>query len=485
MTDQDARVRALRAAVRIAPADADLLRLLADAELASGDIDAAIGSYREVVALRPKDGDAKLGLARAYRAAGKTGAALVVLEDRRVDASDDPAAFLLEASILADLGRLEEAGRAYVAAIEANPLLADLELATRIGAHAIADVDRPASEQTSPAVWPPSGAEAQPWGIPEPDKSETPVEDDRERVPAEPYGPGSGAPGAWPLLERPRITFADVGGMEPVKEEIRRKIIAPLEHPDLYKAYGQRAGGGILMYGPPGCGKTYLARATAGEVRAAFMAVGIADVLDMWIGASERNLRSIFEGARAHRPSVLFFDEVDALAAKRTDFHGATGRNVVNQFLDELDGIDDDNERMLVLAATNAPWHLDPAFRRPGRFDQVIFVPPPDRDARAAILAILLRDRPASGVDIQTIAGRTDGFSGADLKGLVDAAIGDRLADAIRKGIPVPITTGDLTSALGRITPSTTEWFATARNYVLYANEGGLYDPVRPYLKRR
>lgn len=271
--------------------------------------------------------------------------------------------------------------------------------------------------------------------------------------------------------------------MEAIKEDIRLKIIAPVEHAALYAAYGKTAGGGILMYGPPGCGKTHLARATAGEMGRGFLSVGISDVLDMWLGQSERNLRDIFDGARAHQPCVLFFDEVDALAASRADLRGSAGRNVVNQFLSELDGIESSNVGVLVLAATNAPWHLDPAFRRPGRFDRVIFVPPPDRVARGSILSILLRDKPATDVDVDQVADRLDQFSGADLKGVVDLAVERKLAEAMHTGIPTPLRTKDLVDAARAITPSTREWFATARNHVLYANQSGLYDAVRPWLK--
>ena len=218
-------------------------------------------------------------------------------------------------------------------------------------------------------------------------------------------------------VERPRLTFAAVGGMETLKDEIRLKIIYPLTHPDLYRAYGKAVGGGILLYGPPGCGKTHLARATAGEIAAGFIAVGLDDVLDMWIGGSEKNLHALFEQARRNAPCVLFFDEVDALGASRTDMRRSGGRHLINQFLAEMDGVEHSNEGVLILAATNAPWHLDPAFRRPGRFDRILFVPPPDAPARAAILRLLCAGKPLGDVDFEALARKTDGFSGADLKG--------------------------------------------------------------------
>jgi transitional endoplasmic reticulum ATPase len=239
----------------------------------------------------------------------------------------------------------------------------------------------------------------------------------------------------------------------------------------------------MLLYGPPGCGKTYLARATAGEVGAGFLAVGIHDVLNMWIGESERNLHEIFETAREYRPCVLFFDEVDALGASRSDLRTSAGRHVINQFLAELDGVESSNEGVLILAATNAPWHVDPAFRRPGRFDRVLFVPPPDAPARAAILRVHCEGKPLADVDYERVAARTDGFSGADLKGVVDVAVDAKLRRALDSGTPEPLTTEDLLAAAAQAIPTTREWFATARNYVVYANQGGLYDSVRPYLK--
>jgi len=284
-------------------------------------------------------------------------------------------------------------------------------------------------------------------------------------------------------IERPKIAFKDVGGMDVLKEEIRLKIIHPLTHPELYKAYGKTIGGGILLYGPPGCGKTYLARATAGEIKAGFLAVGINEVLEMWIGQSERNLHELFDQARSHKPCVLFFDEVDALGASRTDMRQSAGRQLINQFLAEMDGVNSNNDGVLILAATNAPWHLDSAFRRPGRFDRILFVPPPDASARAAILRIQCKGKPLEEIDFEHVAKKCENFSGADLKSVVDVTVENKLREAMKAGVPRPISTKDLLVAVGNLRASTKEWFATARNYALYSNQGGIYDDILNYLK--
>jgi SpoVK/Ycf46/Vps4 family AAA+-type ATPase len=252
----------------------------------------------------------------------------------------------------------------------------------------------------------------------------------------------------------------------------------------MYRAYGKTIGGGILLYGPPGCGKTHLARATAGEIKAGFISIGIHDVLDMWIGQSERRLHEIFEQARRNQPCVLFFDEVDALGASRTDMKQSAGRHLINQFLSELDGVKSSNDGLLILGATNAPWHLDSAFRRPGRFDRILFVPPPDAAARAAVLRLHLKGKPAEDVDYDHVAKKTDGFSGADLKAVVDVTIENKLREAMKSGVPAPIRTKDLVNAAGTLKPTTREWFATARNYALYANQGGAYDDILKFIDR-
>jgi ATP-dependent 26S proteasome regulatory subunit len=283
----------------------------------------------------------------------------------------------------------------------------------------------------------------------------------------------------------PSVAFADVGGLDEIKAQIEKRIILPFQKPGLFARFKKKPGGGILLYGPPGCGKTLLARATAGQCKATFLNIAIEDVLDMWIGESERKLHALFEKARAATPAVMFFDEIEALAGKRQYTREATSSKLVSQFLSEMDGFVKNNAGVLILAASNVPWAIDPAFRRPGRFDRVLFVPPPDRAARAAILQILLAGRPNAGdIDAAGLAARTSGFSGADLENLVDTAADRAIAASLERNAEVPIDHGHLTAALGEIKPTTVEWLTTARNYARYANEGGQYDEVLDFLRR-
>ena len=284
-------------------------------------------------------------------------------------------------------------------------------------------------------------------------------------------------------VERPTVTLADVGGLDAVKRRLNIAFLAHLKDPALGKLFGKSLRGGLLLFGPPGCGKTFVARATAGEIGARFMSVGLAEVLDMWLGQSERNLHQIFRTARQNAPVVLFFDEIDALGRKRSQLSHGAGRNVVNQLLAELDGVDADNDGVFVLGATNHPWDVDTALLRPGRFDRTVLVLPPDRPAREAILRHHLKDRPVEKVDVGQIAGRTDHFSGADLAHLCVSATELALEDSIARGAARPISNTDFLRALKDVRPSTRSWFEAARNYAVFANESGLYDDLLAYLK--
>lgn len=450
MSGSDDLVNNLREAVKVSPDNVPLRVLLCEALVGAGRYEEAEKEYTAALALSPKAENIMLGLAYACFQSGKYSQAMVIVEDLVRKPHPVPKANMLYARLLLNEGQVQQAVRQYQIGVSLDGSLIDLSLAERLGINA------------------------------EPDSE---VVDGRVRAGVSQCATSDSSFVPDELIEKSDTKFTDVGGMDAVKEQVRMKIIYPLTHAETFKAYGKKIGGGILMYGPPGCGKTLLARATAGEIDAGFMSVGLHHVLDMWIGSSERNLHDIFSQARSNRPCVLFFDEVDALAASRTDMKQSGGRHIINQFLHELDGVDTNNDGLLILAATNAPWHVDSAFRRPGRFDRILFVPPPDAPARAQILRVLLKGKPADNIDFEFLSKKTDKFSGADLKALVEDAVEKKIEQAMKDGVPKPITTKDMEQSLKAIKPSTASWFATARNYALYSNEGGLYDDIVTYLK--
>ena len=285
-----------------------------------------------------------------------------------------------------------------------------------------------------------------------------------------------------PLPEQ--ITLADVGGLEKVKERLRLAFLEPMRNPEIAKAYGKSLRGGLLLYGPPGTGKTYLARAVAGELNARFLSVTIADILDGVMGASEKNVRRVFDRARDLAPCVLFIDELDSLGGKRSGYSNMGWmRNVVNQILQEMDGIGADNDGVFVLAATNHPWDIDNALLRPGRFDRIVLVTAPDPSARAAILKYALKDRPIAGIDLDELVSNTHGFSGADLTHVVATAAEHAMSDSIASGQLRPISMADMRNALDEIKPSTGPWLQSARNVVDFANADGRYDDLKLYLE--
>lgn len=393
---------------------------------------------KEIISLGANNQDAQFRLAEIYYKQQKYSVAIVILEELLSKKPNQVSWLLLYSKSLLQDGLLDKSREMYQKILQLNPGFSDELLDSRF---------RQAG----------GGIEN--------------AEDDEE------------SEEILKIMNKPSVKFADVGGMTRVKNEIDLKIIKPLQHAGLYKAYGKKTGGGILLYGPPGCGKTFLAKATAGEIDAAFILVGINDILDMWVGNSERNLHEVFEMARRNNPCVLFFDEVDALGASRSDMRQTSGRHLINQFLAELDGVKSSNDGVLVLGATNAPWHLDPAFRRPGRFDRIIFVEPPDVESRSTILQLILKDKPVENIDFQAIARKTEGFSGADLNALVDICIEERLTESFKTGSVAHIRNKDLLNAVSKHRPSTKEWFNTAKNYALYANDSGLYDEILHYLK--
>ncbi len=285
--------------------------------------------------------------------------------------------------------------------------------------------------------------------------------------------------------EHAGLTLADVAGMTEVKQRLEAAFLAPMRHPDLRRLYGKSLRGGLLLYGPPGCGKTFIARAVAGELGARFIAVSFADIIDMFVGQSERNIHELFEIARRNAPCVLFLDEVDAIGQKRSQLRNTPMRSAVNQLLLELDDISGNNEGVFLLAATNHPWDVDSALRRPGRFDRTLLVLPPDAAAREGVFRYHLKDRPVAGIDLARLASKTDGHSGADIAHICETAAERALMDSVSRGEPRMIGTPDLEAAIGEVKPSLGAWFDTARNVALFANENGSYDDLAAYLRKR
>lgn len=290
------------------------------------------------------------------------------------------------------------------------------------------------------------------------------------------------APDARYQVERSSVTLADVGGLEDVKARLEASFFAPLRHPELRSLYGKRLQGGLLLYGPPGCGKTYLARAVAGEMQANFMSITIAEVLDMWLGNSERNIHDLFVQARQVTPVVVFLDEIDALGGRRDRSAGNLMATVTNQLLHEMDGLGSDNEGVYILAATNRPWDVDPALRRPGRLDRLIFVAPPDQAAREAIFRVHLLGRPVSNLDLAALAKATPGYSGADIAAACETTAEHALLQSIKEGVARPLTMAGFKQALREVRPSTRPWFDTARTVAEY-DESGSFSDLRDYMR--
>ncbi|MBL0739883.1 ATP-binding protein [Chryseolinea lacunae] len=430
----DSTIESLKEALKHSPENVPLRTLLAETLLSMNRLDEAEAEYSQLLKITG-DTKARVGLATVFFKKGNYSACNVILEEVIESHQADLQTLTLYAKALLKEGELEKAMATYKKVLAVDSRYVDEELDRELR------MKRPTEE---------------PEDIEEYDGR---------------------------FLQKPSINFADVGGMEAVKKEIELKIIKPLLHPDLYKAYGKKVGGGILLYGPPGCGKTYLAKATAGQVNAKFINVGLNDILDMWIGNSEKNLHEIFELARRNAPCVLFIDEIDALGASRTDMKQSSGRHLINQFLQELDGINNNNEGVLILGATNTPWNVDPAFRRPGRFDRIIFVPPPDEASRNAILQLKLKDRPIDAIDYGQLAKKIENYSGADIDAIIDIAIELKLESSFADGVPKPLDTKDLLNAIKKHKPSTQEWFMTAKNFAMFANDAGLYDDILAYLK--
>jgi len=220
------------------------------------------------------------------------------------------------------------------------------------------------------------------------------------------------------MIEVPSVKWDDIGGLEEAKKVLREAVELPIKNPKKFEAMGIRPPRGVLLYGPPGTGKTLLAKAVATESNANFISIKGPEIMSKWVGESEKAIRMIFKKARQSSPCIIFLDEIDAIAPKRGHFSasGVTER-IVNQLLTSMDGITS-LEGVVIIAATNRPDIVDPALLRPGRFDRLVFIPPPDTEARKSILEVHTRKMPLEGVDLVTLAEKTVGYTGADIENL-------------------------------------------------------------------
>jgi AAA+ superfamily predicted ATPase len=389
----------------------------------------------------------------------------------------------LRAEAVSQLGAVLQADPANAAALT---MLADL------GSQPAGDADLVGPELITPASAAPDPAAPEPAALDQPAQAGfdwAQAEADLGAALPPMFVTGDGAAAgpqapACPDAGRPALRLADVAGLDEVKDRLEAAFLAPMRNPELRRLYGKSLRGGLLLYGPPGCGKTFIARALAGELGASFITVSFADVIDMYTGQSERNIKELFATARASAPAVLFLDEIDALGQRRSQLRSAPMRSAVNQLLLELDAVTGGNDGVFVLAATNHPWDVDSALRRPGRLDRTLLVLPPDTGAREAVFRFHLSGRPVAGIELAALASRTEGYSAADIAHICESAAELALLDSVRTGTARMIGQDDLVAAVGQVRPSLRPWFDSARNVALYAGEGGGYEELAAYLKQ-
>ncbi len=286
------------------------------------------------------------------------------------------------------------------------------------------------------------------------------------------------------LPKKPNTKFKDIAGLEITKDKIKLKAIEPLKNPKLFELFEKKFGGGILMYGPPGCGKSFIAEATAGEANATFFNIRASDLKSKYVGETEQNIAKLFESARQHQPSIIFFDEFESLGQER---NGATphDKSMISQLLTEINGLGNKEQKILLIAATNEPWSIDLALRREGRFGTSIFIPPPDLEGRKTILKNQLKNKPIENIDFNLLAEITDFYSGADLLEICNIAAENVLSECIKEDKVRPIIMKDILNAIdNKKELITIKWFNKALKNIYATNNQDSFVDVVDYTNK-
>lgn len=288
------------------------------------------------------------------------------------------------------------------------------------------------------------------------------------------------------LIEKPDVNFSKIGGLSNIKETLRMEVIEPRKQRHVFELYGRTPGMGILLWGPPGTGKTLLAKAVAGECDLPFIAPKKEEILSRWVGEQEKNVAATFKYARGFREgAVIFWDEIEDYVARSGPSYIARLRNI---FRNEMDGIRSKNENILLLCASNHPWQMDPAIRRPKRLTKIILVPPPDENARLEIFRIHLnkiisKNMLSNDVDLNALAALTHAYSGADIEAICLEAIDIPLKEALKGNPPRQVTRDDFLKAISTRKPSITPWFVEASRAVKRYGEDEFASQIQELIK--
>lgn len=452
-------ISALKVAVDAMPDNVPLRKHLATLLLRNAEFAVAEEHFRRVLEALPEDLETKLGLAETFFQLEKVSEAMVIVEALLALSDVPAAAHLLATHIFLETGEVERASECYFSALEKDPDCYDANLEIRL------EID---SDHAGLLEEESFGTLEAPEDIFNND-----LNFDNSPIPQS---------SSFLMIEQPQSGFADLAGLEAAKQLLRMRLIHPFTHPEIYQAYGKSSTRGTLLYGPPGCGKTALARATAAELKIDFLTVHLSEIFDpMEADGDIHSLNELLDTLMDYLPCVVLFDDLEQLDVAH--YHHHPLRIFLQAFITRLETITSETADLIVMAATSEPWNLDGFLKRSPCFEQVLFTPPPDVDERASMLQIMLKNKPLSDVDYREIARLTNGFSGDDLQFVVDAAVELKLQDALRQGAPAPLLTRDLLLAAENIRPTTGHWMDVAKKYVMDENRSGLYDPILPYLK--